>query len=911
MDPLGIDVTEPRLSWELLPDQGRRGERQVAYQLMVASSPERLTEASADLWDSGRVTSEATRQLAYAGRSLGSRDRAWWTVRVWDQDGTVSAWADPGRWTMGLLRPGDWTARWIGRDEIVRPGDLPARYLRREFDLPDDIAWGTLYVSGLGFHEVTVNGAPVSDHRLDPALSNYNRRVFYVTHEIDGLRPGPNVIAVVLGNGRFFAPRQLLPDAPRPRGPNPEDWFETYPPIDFGFPKLLLQLEVVTAGGERRTIASDDDWRLTADGPIRANNEYDGETFDARRLVAGWAAPGFDDAGWELAQLVNPPAGSLQAQMLEPVRVLQELQPVETTQDPDGRQIIDLGQAIYGVLRITVKGLRGARVSIRGAYARRPDGRLRAEDNRTARVTDTYILAGGDTETWQPTFRGQGFRYAELTVDDGVELIDTIGLLLGSDCRAVGEFACSDPLLERIWRNVWWGHRNYKRSVPMEPDRDERQGWLGDPAKDSESDGYNFDVAAFYRKWLDDILLEQRPDGEIPEVAPAFWEAYHGDLVWPSVVTILPEWLLDFYGDRRTVERVYPAIVRWLEFVERSARPDGTYDRCQYGDWCDASTVGLSGERPTGSTPRPLIATAYHANNLRIAGRFAQLLGYDAAAVTYARRWMEVRDAFHRAFYDAGTGSYGTGSQTSHVLPLAFGLVPRPEVGRVVGHLVDEIVSRSDGHLSCGLIGMQWLLQTLSRIDRPDLGLLIARQTTRPSWGYMVEHSATTVWERWDSDTQGPGMNSEALLILAGNLGSWFYQSVAGIELDPSVPAWRRALLRPRLVGAIASARGVLDTVAGRYVSDWHWRDGQVEWQVTVPPNASATAWIPADEPDQVLEAERPARESVGLRVVRTEADALIVELASGTFRFRAGLQAPSDLATDGNAAQIGQRRTR
>jgi alpha-L-rhamnosidase len=438
-------------------------------------------------------------------------------------------------------------------------------------------------------------------------------------------------------------------------------------------------------------VASDGSWRVTTNGPIRANNEYDGETYDARLELPGWNRTGFDDTGWDEAAMVDPPPGALCAQMVEPIRMLEELRPASLTRTSERSWLADLGQAIYAAPWVSVTGGEGTTVRIQGAYGLHAGGRLRIEDNRSAQVTDRLILAGPDRVEWEPRFRGQGLRYLELTTDREVELHDVTGKLLGTDCRPISEFRCSDPLIERLWRNVWWGHRNFKRSVPMEPDRDERQGWLGDPAKDSEGDGYNFEVAAYYRKWLDDILLEQRPDGEIPEVAPAYWEAYHGDLVWPSVVTILPEWLHDFYADRRVIAHAYPAIVRWLAFVERSARADGTYDRSQYGDWCDATTIGLAGERPVGATSRPLIATAYQANNLRIAARFAAMLGFEGAADGYRRRADAVRDAFNRAFLDAERGVYDNGTQTSYVLPLAFGLVP-PEVrGRLIARFVEEI----------------------------------------------------------------------------------------------------------------------------------------------------------------------------------------------------------------------------
>ncbi len=887
VDPLGIDARTPRLSWRYEAPRGAsRGWHQTAYQVLVASRPERLAADRGDLWDSGRVASDAMRAIVYQGRALTSRTAAWWKVRTWGERPAPGPWSPVGRWTMGLLDPGDWVARWIGAPNAGGTGPLPCPMFRTEFDVPAGLTGAMLHLSGLGFHEVTIDGRRVGDHRLDPALTNYHRRVCYVTHEVGSLlQPGRNAIGVMLGNGRFVAPRRVPAGQPRPRGPNPDDWFEPYATLDFGLPRLLLQLEVEAADGTRSVVASGTDWRASMDGPVRASNEYDGELHDARREPTGWDQVGFDDSGWGFAISVGSPQGELRAQMVEPVRVLDELTPT-TVRRSTTSWLVDLGQAIYGVPQVTVRGDRGATVRIREAYALRTDGHLRTEDNRTALATDVYVLAGRDHERWAPRFRGQGFRFAEITWEGTVVVDEVRGLVLGTDCRPISEFTCSEPLLQRIHRNVWWGHRNLKRSVPMEPDRDERQGWLGDPAKHAEGDGYSFDVAAFYRKWLDDILLEQRPDGEIPEVAPAYWEAYHGDLVWPSVVTILPEWLYDFYGDMGAVERAYPAIVRWLRFVERSRGPDGTYDACQYGDWCDASTIGSSSERPVGHTPRPLIATAYHANNLRIAARFAALLGHPDQAARFERAAGRVRDAFERAFLDRRHAMYGNGSQLSQVLPLAFGLVPPELRDRVVARLADEIHHTWHGHPSVGLIGMQWLMQTVTRVGRPDLALTMALQRTRPSWGYMIEHGATAIWERWDSDSQGPGMNSEALLILAGALGAWFIQSVAGIELDASVPAWRRALLRPRLVRELRHGKGSIDTVGGRYESEWRREGRAVTWTVSVPPNCDATAWLPTDPPEAPTESGRRLSEASGLRVVGTEDRSVVVTLGSGTYRF-------------------------
>jgi len=909
VDPDAIGERRPLLSWTLADDgTATRGWRQAAYRILVSTAPDRCAPGTADLWDSGRVAAGTTVAIAYAGTALQSRLACWWTVCAWDEDGQPTPWAAPARWTMGLLEPEDWVGSWIGLDEpapdepatppanaegrrVLWPSRLPARLLRREFNVRGVVREARLYVAGLGFHEVEINGQRVGDHVCDPALTNYDHRVFYVAHDVTGdLGSGGNAIGVTLGNGRFFPPRWLPPELPQPRGPNPENWFEEYVTRTYGYPKLLLQLEIAYADGSHDLVASDERWRVTADGPIRANNEYDGEEYDARLEQPGWSAPGFDDRAWKTVQRVTAPAGILQAQMLEPIRVVDVLASTAIEQKAPGRWIVDVGQVIYGRPRIAVRGPRAARVEIRSATERTPDGRLRMEVNRAARNTDVYVLAGRDTEVWSPAFRGQGFRWIEVRADPGVDLETIEADVLSTDCAPVGAFTCSDPLLNRLATNVRHGHRTFRRSVPMDAERDERQGWMGDHQKHAESDSYHFDVAALYRKWLVDIILEQRPNGQVPEMAPSYWAAFEVDLVWPSLVPILAEWLYDCYADLPLVRRLYEPLVRWMAFVDTLRRADGTWD-CNNGDWCDTSTAGYVDERPTGATPRPLIATAYQANNCRILARFAGLVGDEDGSRRFAGRFDEIRDAFGRAFFDRGRGVYGNGTQTSLVLPLVFGLVPEEARSRVAANLVADIVGPCRGHLSVGLLGVQWLMQTLTDTGYPEIAYLIATQTTFPSWGYMIEGGATSTWERWDSDAQGSNMNSPAMPILEGNVGAWFFQALAGIALDPAEPAWRRVTLRPRPMGTLRSASATRDAMSGRIESSWELRDGRFTWHVAVPPNVIATAWVPTSDPATVTESGRVVVPERGIAVVGPRRGSLVVTLGSGIYDFAADLQ--------------------
>ncbi len=568
-NPLGIDRTTPRLSWKLqaAPLAGR-GLKQTAFQVQVASTEQALADGKADLWESGKVNSERSNHVAYLGKPLESRQTCWWKVRIWDQEGKASAWSEPALWTMGLLQASDWDARWIGMNggDQTLPNDqthtrLPARMLRREFDAPKPIRRATVYAAGLGLFDLYLNGARVGDHIMDPALTEYAKLILYVTFDVTRqLQLGKNALGVVLGNGRFFAPRggKEYPVA-----------FKNY-----GYPRLLLQLEIEYADGTRQQVVSDGAWKVTADGPTRTNNEYDGEIYDARKEVPGWDTVRFNAAQWGNVEIMPSPGGRLQAQMLEPTRITLVLKAVSIHQTKPGVYLVDFGQNFYGQVRLRASAPAGTVVKMREAYSLNADGSLRSQDNRSALATDTYIFKGVGMETWSPRFRGQGFRRVEVTGLPGKVTADQFeGLVVENDLDPVGSFECSLPLLNRIYRNVWWGERMYMRTgVPLDPDRDERQGWTGDPAKDSEGEAFNFNVAAFYAKWINDNFLDQQPDGMQDDVSPAYWMFYSGDIAWPSVLTIIPDWYYSFYGDRRILEANYEPMKKWVEFCARQLK---------------------------------------------------------------------------------------------------------------------------------------------------------------------------------------------------------------------------------------------------------------------------------------------------------------------------------------------------
>jgi alpha-L-rhamnosidase len=704
---------------------------------------------------------------------------------------------------------------------------LPARYVRREFKVDKPISRATAYVCGLGFFNLSVNGNRISDDMMDPALSDYNKVCYYVTFDVTHqVKTGNNAVGVVLGNGRYFTPRGVGERS------------------TYGFPKLLFQMKLDYTDGTSETFYSDQTWRITDDGPIRANNEYQGESYDARMAMPGWDSPNFDDQRWKAVELCAAPQGVVLPQTLEPMKVTQILQPVSVNKAIDGSYIVDMGQNFYGTVQLKAEAPRGTEINLTSAYALKADGTLKVADNRSARGKDDYIFSGNGIEVWHPQFRGQGFRHVKVTGFPGVLSGENFqGLVIHTDAEPVGQFECSNDLVNRIHSALCWGSRMFLRSAPLDPDRDERQAWMGDPAKDAESEAYNYNVFCFYRKWMDDVERCQRPDGSIPSVA-MYWDIGDG-VEWPAVFTIIPDWFIDFYGDTDVAKTHYNAMKKWVLAMRRHERPDGTLTATSYGDWCDTYTMGGKID-DFGQTPRDLISSAYQYHNYRIMARLANLLDKSDDEKTFSDLASALKDHFNRTFLDVQTHTYSGDTQCSYLLPIAFGLVPADQRDAIIGKLVDDILIKHHGHLSVGLVGMQWLMQTLTDIGRPDVAWTIVTQKTIPSWGYMISKGATTIWERWDYESRGPGMNSEALLIQAGNLDAWFYQTIGGIR--PASPGFKRILIQPSILGDLTWEKAHFDSPYGRIESDWELKAHRLIMHGTVPANTTATIVVPGSD---------------------------------------------------------------
>jgi alpha-L-rhamnosidase len=876
VNPEGIDATRPRLGWVLASEQ--RGTVQSAYQVLVSSSEKTLVDGQADLWDSGKMASSHSIGVAYQGRPLGSLEACFWMVRIWDNHGDVCS-SQTAHWTMGLLEPGAWTGHWIGYDFGPAGAEddarrLPARWLRKEFTASKTVARATVCYSGVGWSELYINGKRIGDEVLSPALSDYTKRVYYVTHSVaDALRPGRNALGVVLGNGRFYAPRQGKVKT------------ETY-----GYPKLLLQLHIDYQDGTSEDVVSDASWRLSTDGPILANNEYDGEEYDARKEFNGWAEAGFNDAGWSAAHLVDPPGGVMAAPMINPIRVTGSLKPVSISQPKPGVFVFDLGQNFAGWCRLTVKGPAGQQVQLRHAERLRDDGMLYVDNLRSAKVTDTYILKGSGTEVYEPRFTFHGFRYVEVTGYPGTIGTDAIeGRIVNDDLETAGTFTCSNPLLDRIYRNVVWGVRGNYRSIPTDcPQRDERQGWLGDRAEESRGEAYIFRNNALYAKWVLDMADAQRADGAIPDVCPAYWPFYNDSVTWPGAFAIIPGTLLDLDADSAELARIYPSLSRWLRH-QMSLVHDGISKQDTYADWCEPpeSPELIHSKDPARKTAGPLLATTYLYHCLELGARYARVLGKPSDAADYHAEALLLREGLNEHFLRRDLGQYDNGSATSYILPLAFGMVPADEKTRVLDRLVHKIEVDNHGHVSHGLVGGQWVNRLLTERGHGDVAYEMNTQTTYPSLGYMVTKGATTIWELWNGDTADPAMNSGNHVMLVGDLVPWLYEDLAGIAPDGGDPGFHHIVMRPTVVGDLTHVRATYRSYYGTIASEWT-RDGnRFVVEVTVPANTRATLTLPAEDARSVTESSHPAGNAEGVTPGGGAPGAAVFDLGSGTYRFR------------------------
>ncbi|MBO9593198.1 MAG: glycoside hydrolase family 78 protein [Niabella sp.] len=868
-NPVGLDVVQPRLSWQLKSDLHHV--KQTAYRIWVASSKALLEVGKPDLWNSGKVVSDESLLIAYKGKPLTSNDNCYWKVQVFSNKND-SAWSDMGQWSMGLLNAGDWKAKWIGYDK-VSPWDsvtqwsqLSARYFRKNFSVQQKIKTAMLHIVGMGLYELFINGRRIGDQVLAPVPTDYRKSVLYNSFDVSAdLVNGNNAIGVVLGNGRFFTMRQNY----KPKKIN-----------TFGYPKLLLQLKITYADGSRKLIVSDDSWKFTADGPIRTNNEYDGEEYDATKEFPGWTTASFDDTKWQRPELVAAPKGILRAQLTPGMRVMDSIFPKKISRLKDSVYILDMGQNFAGWLRMKVKGSCGQKVRLRFAESLQPDGSLYTANLRDARVTDVYTLKGGAEEQWQPSFVYHGFRYVEIAGYPGVPSVDDfVGLLIYDQMTTIGKLETSNAMLNQVLKNAWWGIASNYKGMPVDcPQRNERQPWLGDRTQGALGESFLFNNATLYVKWLDDIRESQTEEGAIPDVAPAFWNYYSDNVTWPAAYILVAEMLYRQYGDRQSIVKHYPSMKKWMEYMQRKYMKDDLITKDKYGDWCvpPESLELIRSKDPLRNTNGTLMASAYYYHLLQTMKQFAVLAGRPGDVTSYDQQAARIKTAFNKTFLNGD--HYDNNTITANLLPLYFGMVPENKTAAVKQQLIQKL--QQDGmHISTGVIGTQWLLRGLTKYGYADAAFTLATNKTYPSWGYMAAQGATTIWELWNGNTANPQMNSQNHVMLLGDLVTWSFESLAGIQTDPVAAAFKKIRMQPVFAKDLDSVNASYESPYGLIKSSWKREGDTVNWRIELPANTSALINIPSDK---VTVSGQPLK-----RVTDRKNNGTHLELGSGRYSFK------------------------
>jgi alpha-L-rhamnosidase len=908
-NPLGIDVLAPRLSWRMVTNE--RGVLQTAYQVQAATSAEALSAGAPLLWDSGRIDSDVSSQVAYGGPALASGATCYWQVRVWDNLGRTSAWSASGAspaawWEMGLLHAGDWQAQWIEPDWDEDPQQMhPCPYLRTTAQLHGPIHSARAYVTAHGLYELHINGATIGDLVFTPGYTAYDKRLQYQTYDVTAqLVAGENVIGVILGDGWYRGKVGAM---------SSRNSYGTRL-------ALLLQIVVTYADGSTETIISDENWAGTT-GPLRRSDMKDGEIYDARLEMPGWDAPGFDAGAWRKVMAVDHCKDNLVAASGPAVRRHEMFSP-QIIHTPAGETVADMGQNFAGWTRLRVQGPAGTTITLRHGEMLDKNGNFTMEHLNLGGVKllqqDQYTLRGDGVETYEPRFTLHGFRYVKIEgFPDEPAPENLTGVALYSDTPLTGEFTCSDPLINQLQSNLQWSQKSNFVEIPTDCPQRERAGWTGDAQIFARTACFNMDVAAFFTRWLKDLAAEQRGNGMVTNLVPNSFRRSGGMMAnlegsagWGDAAVIIPWTLYLCYGDERVLAAQYASMQGWVDYMAacaqethwttklspsfrrdpaRQARAQYIWDtRYHWGEWLEPGGGTLQtalGVMHNMVLSRPDVATAYFAYSSGLLARIAALLGKPDDAARYGELHDKVKAAYIAEFVEAD-GVIRPDTQAAYVRSLAFDLIPAELRAAAARRLVVKI-RQNGNHLGTGFLSTVFLCHVLSENGYLDVAYDLLNQKTCPSWLYPVTKGATTIWEMWDAVREDGSLSGSMNHYSYGAIGSWLYQVVAGIELDPAQPGYRHFYVQPQPGGGLTWARATYESIHGEIGAGWEHTPGGLRLEVTIPPNTRATVRLPGAGPaEKVTEYGMPLCEATGISDIRQQDGALVFEAGSGNYVF-------------------------
>ncbi len=872
VNPIGIDIEQPRLSWQLISDA--TNVLQIAYEIRVAETKSDLSKKGKQTWNSGRVETDKSVNIEYGGAALKPMQRYYWQVRVWDNKGSkASNWSEPAFWEMGVTSAELWTASWITmpNEKEYDGSSRPAQYYRNEFAVTKKIRSARIYATSLGLYELYLNGEKVGDQLFTPGWTSYNKRLQYQTYDVTQMLQKSNAIGAILGDGWY-------------RGNIAFRGQHSYYGDKLA---LLLQLKIDYTDGTSETIVSNKNWKVS-NGPILESDIYNGELYDARLEMTGWNVAGFNSNSWQNAAEINHPKDILVALQGVPVKAIEEIIPIKQLTTPKGEMVFDLGQNMVGWVRLKVKGEKGDTVRLKFAEVLDKEGNFYTANLRAAKATDTYIKKSDETEIYEPHFTFHGFRFVMLEGVKTPNLNDVTGIVIHSEMKPTGTFNCSNPLINQLQHNIQWGQKGNFLDVPTDcPQRDERLGWTGDAQAFSMTAAYNFDVSAFYTKWMKDFVADQLSNGKVQHVIPDVLKGDGGATGWADAVAIIPWTVYRIYGDKRILKENYSAITKWVGYMETRAGDDYLWTGDpHFGDWLAFATN--RSDYPGATTNKDLIATAYFYYTTNLTAKIAGVIGKTADAEKYSKQAEKIKQAFIAEFITPN-GRLMSNTQTAYALAISFGLLPDNLVEKAAKYFAGDVTKFK--HLTTGFLGTPLLCKSLSDIGRDDLAFMLLNRKEYPSWLYPVTQGATTIWERWDGQKpdgtfQNVGMNSFNHYAY-GAIGEWLYSYVAGINIDIEKPGYKHILLSPHSGGGLNNVSATFISMYGEIKSGWKIDDsGVFVYQVEVPANTTATVTLPAAFAGSLKVNSEPLNDELKSKVIQDD-DNLVLEIGSGEYEFK------------------------
>ena len=827
----------PHFSWKL--SSNMRGCRQSAYRILISGCKENFENGIYDAWDSGKVLSSDSINIPYNGKKLVPRCRYLWKVVVYDIE-NIPYESEPAFFETGKLNE-KWNANWITASYINNEASsYTAPYIRTSFEICNEPIEARLYICGLGYFYVYINGEKPSEDMLAPAFTKYDSTALYLTYDVSHMiKAGKNAIGVILGNGWY---NSFAEDPWNGRQATWRHW-----------PKLIAELHIKFSDGSETVIATNRSWK-SSKSPIVFNGIRNGEFYDARLEISNWNMQEFDDSKWENAKIIRPSSGALRSFEIQPIRITKEFHPIRKWLSPNGSWIFDLGQNFAGAARINVKGKTGTEIVLKYSDLLKNDNLSLDQAPIAGFVksgefqTDKYIKKSDEMETWHPIFVYHGFQYVEISGLDYEPDIDTVvGLAMHTDFEKRGWFNCSSEVLNNIQGLCYWSTVSNFYGIPTDCPHREKNAWTGDASVSAEQTLINFASAAAYTKWMRDIKDSQKPNGTIPCIVPSTGWGYNwgNGPDWSSALTLIPWYIYLYCGDKAILEEMYDAIKKHCNFIESMA--DNYIVNYGIGDWCPPfDGPAISANMGSFKTPTSLTDTAYFYNTADTISKIAKILCREPDAKYYKELANRIKTAFRNMFFNKEEMRIAGDCQTSTACMLYQGLFEEDEKEGLIKLLLKQIEEK-DCHIDFGMLGNKYVMQTLGDEGYVNTGVKMISQETYPSFKVWIDRGATTLWECWN----GLGSHNHHMF---SDVSAFMYKYIGGINPDENEPGFKHIILKPALGSVLSYVECKHESMYGLIECSWHKNDEKIILDVQIPMGSYATLYLPSFYEDKTYE---------------------------------------------------------